>query len=125
MYKKLIFLILFLIVSCDNKPSYEKAKTVLRSVNGGCSDDLIESQILPSENPMNTVWLDIVRNTETVLEAANAMAGTEWGKELLKLEGTNPSLEEMEDALDRQYYANALKTSKSKDSNIQLMKYYI
>lgn len=27
MYKKLIFLMLFLIVSCDNKPSYEKAKT--------------------------------------------------------------------------------------------------
>ncbi|MFL2958309.1 MAG: V-type ATPase subunit [Candidatus Thalassarchaeaceae archaeon] len=103
--------------------SYEKAKTVLRSVNGGCSDDLIESQILPSENPMNTIWLDIVRNTETVAEAANAMSGTEWGKELLKLEGTNPSLEEMEDALDRQYYANALKISKSKDSNTQLMKY--
>jgi V/A-type H+-transporting ATPase subunit C len=103
--------------------SYEKAKTVLRSVNGGCSDDLIESQILPSENPMNAIWLDIVRNTETVSEAANAMAGTEWGKELLKLEGTNPSLEEMEDALDRQYYSNAIQTSKSKDSNAQLLKY--
>ena len=103
--------------------SYEKAKTVLRSVNGGCSDELIESQILPSENPTNAVWLDIVRNTETVSEAANAMAGTQWGRELSKLEGSDPSLEEMEDALDRQYYANALEVSKGKDSNIQLMKY--
>ena len=101
----------------------KRQKLYCHSVNGGCSDDLIESQILPSENPMNTAWLDIVRNTETVAEAANAMSGTEWGKELLKLEGTNPSLEEMEDALDRQYYANALKISKSKDSNIHLMKY--
>jgi len=103
--------------------SYEKAKTVLRSVHGGCSDDLIESQILPSENPMNSIWLDIVRTTTTVSEAAEAMSGTEWGKELSKLEGTDPSLEEMEDALDRQYYSNALQISKSKDSNPQLLKY--
>jgi len=56
--------------------SYEKAKTVLRAVNGGCSDELIESQILPSENPKNSLWLEIVRNTETVAEAASAMAGS-------------------------------------------------
>ena len=31
---------------------------------------------------MNTIWLEIVRNTETVAEAASAMAGTPWGKEL-------------------------------------------
>ncbi|MAV59667.1 MAG: hypothetical protein CND89_00980 [Marine Group II euryarchaeote MED-G38] len=103
--------------------SYEKAKTVLRSVNGGCSDELIESQILPSENPMNAIWLDIVRNTDTVEEAASAMAGTPWGKELSKLEGSETTLEEMEDALDRQYYSNALQISRGKDSNIQLMKY--
>ena len=29
---------------------YEKAKTVLRAVNGGASDEVIESQILPAEN---------------------------------------------------------------------------
>ncbi len=103
--------------------SYEKAKTVLRAVNGGCSDELIESQILPSENPKNSLWLEIVRTTETVAEAASAMAGTPWGKELGKLEGTEPTLEEMEDALDRQYYNHALKVSRGKDSNIHLMKY--
>lgn len=103
--------------------AYEKAKTVLRAVNGGCSDELIESQILPSENPMNSIWLDIVRTTETVSEAANAMGGTPWGRELAKLEGTEPTLEEMEDALDRQYYSHALKVSKGRDSNIHLMKF--
>jgi|TARA_B100001996_G_scaffold161988_1_gene123521 V/A-type H+-transporting ATPase subunit C len=103
--------------------SYEKAKTVLRAVNGGCSDELIESQILPSENPRNLTWLEIVRSTETVAEAANAMVGTPWGKELGKLEGSDPTLEDMEDALDRQYYSHALKVSKGKGSNIHLMKY--
>ena len=69
--------------------AYEKAKTVLRAVNGGCSDELIDSQILPSENPMNSIWLDIVRTTETVSEAANAMGGTPWGRELAKLEAVS------------------------------------
>jgi|TARA_B110000495_G_scaffold202369_1_gene222313 V/A-type H+-transporting ATPase subunit C len=102
--------------------AYDKAKTVLRAVNGGASDELIESQILPSENPMNSVWLDIVRTTETVSEAAKAMHGTPWGKELAKLEGS-PSLEEMENSLDRQYYSHALKVFQGKDSNPQLRKY--
>ena len=43
---------------------YEKAKTVLRAVNGGASDEIIESQILPAENPRNAPWLNIVRSTE-------------------------------------------------------------
>ena len=103
--------------------AYEKAKTVLRAVNGGCSDELIESQILPSENPMNAVWLDIVRTTETLHEAASSMAGTPWGKELAKLDDTDATLEEMEDALDRQYYNHALKVSKGRDSNAHLVKY--
>ena len=34
---------------------YEKAKTVLRAVNGGASDEMIESQILPSENSKRNV----------------------------------------------------------------------
>ena len=52
------------------------------------------------------------------------MGGTPWGRELAKLEGTEPTLEEMEDALDRQYYSHALKVSKGRDSNIHLMKAY-
>ncbi|MGY8715114.1 MAG: V-type ATPase subunit [Candidatus Poseidoniales archaeon] len=103
--------------------AYEKAKTVLRAVNGGCSFELIESQILPSENPMNASWLDIVRNVETVHDAAAAMEGTPWGRELSKLSDSDATLEQMEDALDRQYYDYALKISKGKDSNIHLMKY--
>ena len=55
---------------------YEKAKTVLRAVNGGASDEMIEAQILPSENPRNAVWLNIIRNTEGLEEAVEAMIGT-------------------------------------------------
>ncbi|MDP7658472.1 MAG: V-type ATPase subunit [Candidatus Thalassarchaeaceae archaeon] len=101
---------------------YDKAKTVLRAVHKGASDELIADQILPEENPKNSLWLQIVRTTETVQEAADAMAGSPWGRCLAKLEG-EPSLQEMEDALDRQYYANSLVAVRGKDANPQMLRY--
>jgi len=90
---------------------YEKAKAVLRAVNGGASDEIIENQILPSENPRNAAWLNIVRNTEGLQEAVEAMSGTPWGQTLSKLEGES-SLEDMENALDMQYFADAIRAVK-------------
>ena len=91
---------------------YEKAKTVLRAINGGASDEIIEDQILPPENTRNSPWLAIVRTTEGLSEAVEAMSGTPWGKTLSKLEG-DPSLEEMENALDMQYFSDAIQAVKS------------
>jgi len=101
---------------------YEKAKTVLRAVNGGASDDVIESQILPSENPRNAPWLNIVRTTEGLQEAVDAMAGTPWGRILGNLEG-DITLEEMENALDMQYFASSLKAVRGRDGNPRLLRY--
>ena len=101
---------------------YEKAKTVLRAVNGGASDEMIESQILPSENPRNAIWLTIVKNTEGLDEAVEAMAGTPWGQTLAKLDAES-TLEEMENALDMQYFADALRALKDKEGSPQLLKY--
>ncbi|MAJ19176.1 MAG: hypothetical protein CMA06_04985 [Euryarchaeota archaeon] len=101
---------------------YEKAKTVLRAVNKGASDGLIADQILPEENPKNSLWLHIVRTTETVQEAADAMVGTPWGRCLAKLEG-EPPLQEMEDSLDRQYFANSLVAARGADASPQLLRY--
>ena len=101
---------------------YEKAKTVLRAINGGASDDIIETQILPSENPRNAPWLNIVRNTEGLQEAVDAMSGTPWGQTLAKLEG-EPSLEDMENALDMQYFSDALKSVRGRDGGPRLLRY--
>ncbi|MBR79926.1 MAG: hypothetical protein CMA88_03980 [Euryarchaeota archaeon] len=101
---------------------YEKAKTVLRAVNGGASDEIIETQILPSENPRNTSWLNIVRNTEGLHEAVDSMSGTPWGQTLSKLEG-EPSLEDMENALDLQYFSDALKSVKGRNGGPRLLRY--
>tara|TARA_B100000959_G_scaffold246032_1_gene271148 strand:- start:5139 stop:6194 length:1056 start_codon:yes stop_codon:yes gene_type:complete len=101
---------------------YEKAKTVLRAINGGASDEVIESQILPSENPRNAPWLNIVRTTEGLQEAVDAMSGTPWGRILSNLEG-EATLEDMENALDMQYFADALKAVRGRDGGPRLLRY--
>jgi len=101
---------------------YEKAKTVLRAVNGGASDELIETQILPSENPRNAPWLQIVRTTEGLQEAVDAMSGTSWGRALSRFEG-ELTLEDLENALDMQYFSDALKAVKGRDGSPRLLRY--
>lgn len=101
---------------------YEKAKTVLRAINGGASDEMIEDQILPPENTRNSPWLAIVRSTEGLQEAVDAMSGTPWGRTLSKLEG-DPTLEEMENALDMQYFSDAIKAVKSGKGEPRLLRY--
>ena len=101
---------------------YEKAKTVLRAINGGASDEVIESQILPSENPRNAPWLNIVRNTEGLQEAVEAMSGTSWGMTLSKLDADS-NLEDLENALDMQYFADALKAVRGRDGGPRLRRY--
>ena len=101
---------------------YEKVKTVLRSVSKGASDEMIADQILPEENPSNAHWLHIVRTTETVQEAIDAMRGSPWGRCLAKLDA-DISLTEMEDALDRQYFTDSLTASRGKEGSPQLIRY--
>ena len=101
---------------------YEKVKTVLRSVSKGASDEMIADQILPEENPSNAHWLHIVRTTETVQEAIDAMRGSPWGRCLAKLDA-DTSLTEMEDALDRQYFTDSLTASRGKEGSPQLIRY--
>ena len=101
---------------------YEKAKTVLRAINGGASDEMIEDQILPPENTRNSPWLAIVRSTEGLQEAVDAMSGTPWGRTLSKLEG-DLTLEEMENALDMQYFSDAIKAVKSGKGEPRLLRY--
>ena len=101
---------------------YEKAKTVLRAVNGGASDEIIETQILPSEHPRNASWLNNVSNTEGLQAAVEAMSGTPWGQTLSRLDG-EPSLEDMENALDMQYFSDALKSVRGKDGGPRLLRY--
>ena len=81
---------------------FANAKTVLRAIHSGADHEVLRTEILP--------------------EAIALMGSSPWGKTLSKLpEGS--TLQEMEDALDRAYYADALKSVSLPGSDFTLMRY--
>lgn len=101
---------------------YANAKTVLRAVHSGADPEVLKTEILPEENYSNKKWLDLVSKSKTLSDAIHNMKGTPWGKALSKLpEGS--TLQEMEDALDQAYYANALDSVSAAGSDFTLKRY--
>jgi V/A-type H+-transporting ATPase subunit C len=92
--------------------SYMNAKTVLRAVRTGVSSEDLANMVMPEENALNTPWLEIARNCETLGDAAHAMRGTPWGAGIAMLDA-DASLQEYEDALDRHYYDDAISALQS------------
>ena len=84
--------------------------------------EVLRTEILPEENSNNRKWLDIATRSKSLPEAIALMGSSPWGKTLSKLpEGS--TLQEMEDALDRAYYADALKSVSLPGSDFTLMRY--
>ena len=101
---------------------YANAKTVLRAVHSGADYEVLRTEILPEENSSNRKWLDIASRSKNLVEAINLMGSSPWGKTLAKLpEGAN--LQQMEDALDAAYYADALKSVSQPGSDFTLKRY--
>ncbi len=92
--------------------SYHNAKTVLRAVNSGVSSEDLANMVLPEENDLNTDWLEIANQNNTLSDVAQAMRGTPWGSALSGIDSDAP-LQEYEDALDRHYYSDAISALKS------------
>tara|TARA_B100000003_G_scaffold48541_1_gene42461 strand:- start:79 stop:1128 length:1050 start_codon:yes stop_codon:yes gene_type:complete len=101
---------------------FANAKTVLRAIHSGADHEVLRTEILPEENSSNRKWLDMATRSKTLAEAITLMGSSPWGKTLSKLpEGS--TLQEMEDALDRAYYADALKAVSLPGSDFTLMRY--
>ena len=101
---------------------FANAKTVLRAIHSGADHEVLRTEILPEENSNNRKWLDIATRSKSLPEAIALMGSSPWGKTLSKLpEGS--TLQEMEDALDRAYYADALKSVSLPGSDFTLMRY--
>mgnify|MGYP006082040951 FL=1 len=103
--------------------TYQKVKTALRAVRSGVSDEIVSSQVLPEENQNNSQWLELVKNSNNLVDAISALSGTKFGKVLSSVEDSN-NLMALEDALDRQYYYDATgKLRAGASSHPQLLKY--
>ncbi len=88
--------------------TYQKVKTALRAIRCGVSYEHVSEQVLPAENDANQQWLDLVRDSDTLQEAATALEGTQFGKALSSIDADD-ELVAYEDALDRHYYSSASK----------------
>ena len=92
--------------------SYQNAKTVLRAVNSAISSEDLANMVLPEENDLNTDWLELANQSNTLADAALSMRGTPWGSGLSSVDSDAP-LQAYEDALDRHYYRDAVSALKS------------
>ena len=104
--------------------SYNNAKIVLRSVANDVPVDDVAQSILPEENEFNTDWLSIVRDSSNLKSAADAMAGTPWGRSLSESTAES-TLQEMEDMLDKFYYSEALSATRMPDPSSSTLRRYI
>ena len=93
---------------------YQNAKVVLRSVLNDVEIDKVKHSILPAINDINTPWLAIIEDSDTLRNAALAMKRKSFGQALAKLP-ENASLYDYEDALDRHYFNEALKALSGSD----------
>ena len=88
--------------------TYQKVKTALRAIRSGVSLEEVASHVLPEQNEVNAPWLELVNTCDTLQDAASALEGTQFGRALLELDGSD-DLMAYEDALDRHYYASSTK----------------
>jgi len=95
--------------------AYENAKTVLRAVRNDIDVETVASSILPEENDLNAIWLEIVRSAQDLRGAVEAMESMPLSRPLLELPA-DASLQAMEDALDRHYYTTALQAVRRPDA---------
>ncbi len=112
--------------------SYQNAKIVLRAVaanvdslaHNDVSTEEVSKSILPEENDFNSDWLALVNESSSLKEAVDSMSGTPWGRALSETSAES-TLQEMEDALDRHYYSEALSATRMPDPSSSTLRRYI
>jgi len=104
--------------------SYHNAKVVLRAVANDVPADEVAQSIMPEENESNTDWLVMVRDATDLGSAADAMLGTPWGRALAS-RSAEPTLQEMEDALDARYYSEALSATRRPDPSSSTLRRFV
>ena len=86
---------------------YNNAKVVLRAVLNNVDVEKVSHSILPEESEINTPWLKMIEEANTLREAAEQMRRLPFGGALIAL-GEDAVLQEYEDVLDRHYFKNSL-----------------
>ena len=104
--------------------AYQNAKTVLRAVQNNVDVETVEKSVLPVENNLNSKWIDIVRENDSLRSAVESMVGMPWHRTLMNMP-VDSTLQEIEDKLDRHYYSNALSAVKNPDPASKILKRFL
>ena len=100
---------------------YHNAKVVLRSVANDVDMEKITHSILPELNDINTPWIKIIESADDLRSASTQMRRKSFGSALAAVP-EDARLSDYEDALDRHYFANALKALTGKRPDVRFLK---
>ena len=107
-----------------NRFQYQNAKVVLRAVDNEVDVKKVAHSILPEESEINTPWLKIIEESNTIREAVEQMRRLPFGKAILAV-GEEEGLQKYEDALDRHYFKRSLSMLKGGSPEIRILKNHV
>ena len=107
-----------------NRFEYQNAKVVLRAVDNEVDIKKVSHSILPEQSEINTPWLKIIEESNTIRDAVEQMRRLSFGKTLLAV-GEEEGLQKYEDALDRHYFKRSLGMLRSGSPDIRILRNHL
>ena len=103
---------------------YQNAKVVLRAVVNEVDVKKVSHSILPEESEVNTPWLKMIEESNTLREAVEQMRRLSFGKTLLAI-GEDEGIQAYEDALDRHYFKHSLNQLQSGAPDVRILRNHL
>ena len=103
---------------------YHNAKVVLRAVDNEVSVKKVANSILPEESEVNTPWLKIIEEANTIREAAEQMRRLPFGKALISI-GEDEGLQAYEDTLGRHYFKHSLSMLQGGAPDVRILRNHL
>ena len=103
---------------------YHNAKVVLRAVMNEVDVKKVANSILPEESEVNTPWLKIIEESNTIRDAVEQMRRLPFGKALVAI-GEDEGLQMYEDALDRHYFKHSLSLLQGGAPDVRILRNHL
>ena len=103
---------------------YQNAKVVLRAVMNEVDVKKVANSILPEESEVNTPWLKIIEESNTIRDAVEQMRRLPFGKALVAI-GEDEGLQMYEDALDRHYFKHSLSLLQGGAPDVRILRNHL
>ena len=103
---------------------YQNAKVVLRAVMNEVDVKKVANSILPEVSEVNTPWLKIIEESNTIRDAVEQMRRLPFGKALVAI-GEDEGLQMYEDALDRHYFKHSLSLLQGGAPDVRILRNHL